>query len=359
VASPNNPLVSGVTVVKDQRLSRGHGIVWFLAGRIGAMVLIVFGITAIAFSLTNLIPGDPALANLGYQANPEAVKAFKEHYGLDKPLPVQYGLFLIHLAQGDLGQSEQSHRSVTTDLEEYIPATAELAVTATLIAIVLGILLGTLAAMQQNTLVDHLLRVVSLSGISMPPFWLGLLALYLFFFKLGWVPSNGRLDPAFDVPPHLTGMYTVDALVAGQLDTFLNAAKHIVLPALVLAVYNIGVLTRFTRAAVLDVAQEEYIRFARAKGLSPLSVLRHILRAALPSVVTVVGLMFGEVMTGAVLIETIFGWPGIGRYAFHAATTLDLPAIMGVTLFVAIVFVVVNFIVDILYVVIDPRLRVA
>ena len=312
--------------------------------------------------LTELVPGDPAAANLGQRAigDPAAVQAFREHYGLDKPLPVQYGLYLQHLVTGDLGESEQSHRPVRTDLSEYVPATAELAITSILIAYVLGITLGVVAAVRRNRLTDQLLRVISLSGISMPTFWLALVALYVFFFKLGWVPGSGRLDPGLLPAAHVTGLYTVDALLSGQFDVMANAFHHLILPAFVLAAYNIGLLTRFTRSAVLEVINNDYVLAARAKGLPERTVvLRHVLRAALPPIITVGGLAFANVMTGTVLVESIFSWPGIGQYAFHSATTLDLPAIMGVSLFVAIVYIVVNFTVDILYGVVDPRIRVA
>jgi peptide/nickel transport system permease protein len=227
------------------------------------------------------------------------------------------------------------------------------------IAFFVGISLGVLAAVRRNRLTDQVLRVVSLGGISMPTFWLALVALYVFFFLLGWFPVGGRLDPGVFAPPHVTGLYTVDALLAGQTDVFANAVQHLILPACVLAAYNVGLLTRFTRSAVLEVINNDYIQAARAKGLPERSViLRHVLRAALPPIITVVGLAFANVMTGTVLVEKIFAWPGIGNYAFHA-TTLDLPAIMGVSLFVAIVYIVVNFTVDILYGIVDPRIRVA
>ena len=334
----------------------------FLTRRLAALVLLGLGITFVAFVLTELVPGDPAAANLGQRAiaDPAAVQAFREHYGLDKPLPVQYAVYLEHLVTGDLGQSEQSHRAVRTDLSEFVPATAELAVTSILIAFVLGISLGILSAVRRNRLTDQVLRVISLGGISMPTFWLALVALYVFFFKLGWVPGSGRLDPGVLPAPHVTGLYTIDALLAGQLDVFVSAAQHLILPAGVLAAYNIGLLTRFTRSAVLEVINNDYVQAARAKGLPERTVvLRHVLRAALPPIITVGGLAFANVMTGTVLVESIFGWPGIGQYAFHSATTLDLPAIMGVSLFVAVVYIVVNFLVDILYGVVDPRIRVA
>jgi peptide/nickel transport system permease protein len=344
------------------RFRARHPLPFFVARRLVALVLLGIGITLVAFTLTELVPGDPAEANLGQRAgaDPVAVRAFREHYGLDRPLPVQYGLYLLHLTRGDLGQSQQSHRAVRADLGEYVPATAELAITSMLIAGISGIALGVLAAVRRNRLTDQVLRVVSLGGISMPTFWLALVGLYVLFFKLSLLPGGGRLDPGVPAPPHLTGLYTVDALVSGQFDVALNALQHLVLPALVLAAYNIGLLTRFTRSAVLEVIEDDYVRAARAKGLPEHRVItRHVLRAALPPVVTVAGLAFANVMTGTVLVENIFGWPGIGQYAYRSATTLDLPAIMGVTLFVAVVYILVNLAVDVLHAAIDPRVRLA
>jgi ABC-type dipeptide/oligopeptide/nickel transport system permease component len=325
-------------------------------------VLLAIGITLIAFCLTQLVPGDPAAANLGQRAidDPAAVAAFRHHYGLDQPLPVQYGTYLWRVVHGDLGESQQSHDSVAHDLGQFIPATAELAILSIVIAVVVGVSLGVVAAVRRNKLTDHVLRVVSLGGVSMPTFWIALVALYVFFFKLNWLPGTGRLDPVVSPPPTYTGFYTVDALIAGQWSVAWNAFQHLVLPALVLAAYNIGLLTRYTRSAVLEVISNDYVRSARAKGLAEHTViLRHVLRAALPAVITVIGLAFANVMTGAVLVENIFSWPGIGQYAYRSATTLDLPAIMGVSLFVAVVYIVVNFIVDVLYGVIDPRIRIS
>jgi peptide/nickel transport system permease protein len=329
--------------------------------RLAALVLLAVGITLVAFVLTQLVPGDPAAANLGQQAinDPSAVAAFNAHYGLDKPLPEQYGLYLWHLVQGDLGQSEQNHDAVRHDLATFIPATAELAIFSMIVATIVGISLGLVAALRRNKLTDQILRIVSLGGISMPTFWLGLIAFYIFFFRLNWLPGSGRLEPSTLPPPSHTGLYTVDALLAGQWSTFSDAFRHLVLPGLVLAAYNIGLLTRYTRSAVLEVINDDYVRAARSKGMPGRTVLlRHVLRAAMPAIVTVIGLSFANVMTGTVLVETIFSWPGIGLYAYRSATTLDLPAIMGVSLFVAIVYITVNFIVDVLYGVIDPRLRI-
>jgi peptide/nickel transport system permease protein len=344
-----------------RRLRPSSSFVGFVVRRAAALVLLAVGITFVVFVLTQLVPSNAVATNLGEQAagDPAAVAAFKAHYGLDKPLPVRYWIYLKHLAQGDLGQSSLTHQPVTVDLREFIPATAELALFSILIAASFGVAFGVIAAMRRNRPVDHTLRVVSLGGISMPTFWIALVALYLGFYKLGWFPGADRLDPGVDPPPHKTGLYTIDALLAGQWGTFGQALHHLVLPALVLAAFNVSLLTRYTRSAVLEVVGNDYVRAARAKGLPEhVVVTRYILRAALPAVITVLGLVFANVLTGAVLIEKIFSWPGIGQYAYQAAVNLDVPAIAGVSLFVAVVYITVNFIVDVLYGVIDPRIRV-
>ena len=326
-----------------------------------ALVLLAVGITLVVFVLTQLVPSNAVATNLGEQApaDPAAVAAFKAHYGLDKPLPVRYWLYLQHLVQGDLGQSSLTHDAVTHDLGQFIPATLELALYSIVIAAFFGITFGVIAAMRRNRPTDHVLRVVSLGGISMPTFWIALVALYIGFFKLGWFPGADRLDPGVLPPPHKTGLYTIDALLAGQWALFGQALHHLVLPALVLAAFNVSLLTRYTRSAVLEVVGNDYVRAARAKGLPERVVVRrYILRAALPAVITVLGLVFANVLTGAVLVEKIFSWPGIGQYAYQAAVNLDVPAIAGVSLFVAVVYITVNFIVDILYGLIDPRIRV-
>jgi peptide/nickel transport system permease protein len=344
-----------------RRLRPSSSFVGFVVRRAAALVLLAVGITFVVFVLTQLVPSNAVATNLGEQAagDPAAVAAFKAHYGLDKPLPVRYWIYLEHLAQGDLGQSSLTRQPVTDDLREFIPATAELALFSILIAAAFGVAFGVIAAMRRNRPVDHTLRVVSLGGISMPTFWIALVALYLGFYKLGWFPGADRLDPGVDPPPHKTGLYTIDALLAGQWGTFGQALHHLVLPALVLAAFNVSLLTRYTRSAVLEVVGNDYVRAARAKGLPErVVVTRYILRAALPAVITVLGLVFANVLTGAVLIEKIFSWPGIGQYAYQAAVNLDVPAIAGVSLFVAVVYITVNFIVDVLYGVIDPRIRV-
>jgi peptide/nickel transport system permease protein len=342
------------------RLLRQGGFGRFVVRRLAALVLLSLGITAVAFVLTQLVPSNAAATNLGEQAagDPAAVKAFEHHYGLDRPLPVRYAIYLDHVLHGDLGQSSLTHDAVTHDLGQFIPATGELALYSILFAAIVGIALGTFAALRRNRPTDHVLRVTSLAGISMPTFWIALVALYLGFFKLGWFPGADRLDPGVTPPPSVTGLYTIDALLAGKPSLFVQALHHLVLPALVLAAFNVSLLTRFTRSAVLEVVGNDYVRAARAKGLPErVVIVRYILRAALPSVVTVLGLVFANVLTGAVLVEKIFSWPGIGQYAYQAAVNLDVPAIAGVSIFVAVVYVTTNFLVDVLYGVIDPRIR--
>ena len=329
--------------------------------RAAALVLLAIGITFVVFVLTQLVPSNAVATNLGEQAagDPAVVAAFKAHYGLDKPLPLRYWLYLEHLAQGDLGESSLTHNAVRDDLAQFIPATAELALYSVAIAAIFGIPFGVVAAMRRNRPTDHALRVVSLGGISMPTFWIALVALYVGFYKLGWFPGADRLDPGVTPPPGKTGLYTIDSLLAGDWSLFVQSLHHLILPALVLAAFNVSLLTRYTRSAVLEVSGNDYVRAARAKGLPERVVVRrYILRSALPSVITVLGLVFANVLTGAVLVETIFSWPGIGQYAYHAAVNLDVPAIAGVSLFVAVVYITVNFIVDVLYGVIDPRIRV-
>jgi peptide/nickel transport system permease protein len=333
----------------------------FVARRAAALVLLSVGITLVVFLLTQLVPSDPVTANLGEQAagDPTVVQGFRHHYGLDRPLPVRYAIYLGRLAQGDLGESIQTRQPVTKDLGQFIPATSELALFSIVIAVLVGVPIGVAAAVKRDKPVDHVLRVASLGGISMPTFWIALVSLYVFFYRLGWFPGGGRLAPGTLDPPHVTGLFTIDSMLAGQWGVTVEALHHLVLPALVLAAFNVSLLARYTRSAVLEVIGNDYVRAARAKGLPEHVVLwRYVLRAALPAVVTVIGLLFANILTGAVLVENIFSWPGIGQYAFTSAIYLDVPAIAGVSLFIAVVYVTVNFIVDVLYGVIDPRIRV-
>ncbi|WP_157252217.1 ABC transporter permease [Nonomuraea typhae] len=337
-----------------------HPLARFLIRRILVAILLAWGITLITFLLTNLVPGDPVAANLGQRAlgDPAIVAQWKAEHGLDKPLPEQYLIHLQGLIRGDLGTSQQSHRPVSEDLAEFVPATLELAGAAILISLVLGVAFGVIAALRRDRLSDHLLRVLSLIGISVPTFWLALVAFYVFFYRLQLTPGSGRIDPGMTAPGPITGLHTLDAALTGQWDVFASAVGHLITPALVLALYTIGLLTRFTRSAVLEVLGQDYVRAARAKGLPGRTVLfRYVLRSALVPIITVAGLAFGSLLSGTVLVEAIFAWPGIGQYAYKSATSLDLPAVMGVGLVVGVVYLVINLVVDVLYGIIDPRVR--
>jgi peptide/nickel transport system permease protein len=340
----------------------GHPLVRYLLRRLGVSALLIVGVTLVTFVLTNLVPGDPVAANLGQRAaeNPATVAAYRAHYGLDRPLPVQYATYLGNLLQGDLGESQQTHRPVLTDLQSAVPATLEIAIGAIVLSVLIGVAFGVVAAVRRGQLADSALRLVSLVGISVPTFWLALVAFYVFSFQLDLAPGSGRLAPATTPPPHVTGLYTVDALLAGEWETFGDALAHLMLPTFVLTLYTVGLLTRFTRSAVLEVLEQDYVRSARAKGLPGRTVLvRYVLRAAMVPILTVVGLAFGALLSGTVLVEEIFAWPGVGSYAYQAASHLDLPAVMGVGLLVGIIYLVINLVVDLLYGVIDPRVRIS
>jgi peptide/nickel transport system permease protein len=328
--------------------------------RLLMMLPLMVGMTLISFVVSHALPADPVGANLGQRSmeDPAIVAAFRAQWGLDKPLPEQYLTYLGNLLQGNLGTSIRTHFPVGEDLGRYLPASAELAIAATLVGTLLGIPFGVASAVRRNQWLDHLLRGVSLLGVSSPVFWLGLIALYVFYFRLGWLPGPGRLDVGMPEPPHLTGMYTLDSLLSGDWPALGSSLRHLVLPGLVLASVYLGLVTRMTRSSMLEVLSADYVRTARGKGLKARAVIyRHALGNALIPTVTVLGLAFGDVLAGTVLTETIFSWPGIGRYAYESAVTLDFPAIMGVSLVIAAVFITVNLATDLAYVVLDPRLR--
>jgi len=333
----------------------------FVFRRLVVTVPLLLAVTLVTFTISHLIPADPLMAILPERAanDPDVVRMYRERWGLDRSLPEQYFYYLRNLLRGDLGESYTSRRPVAQDLRERFPATVELALAAMLYAVTMGLALGVVAAVWYERWIDHLARVIALIGVSVPVFWLGLLALQVFYANLRILPGPGRIDPRLTAPPFRTGFYTIDSLLAGDVPLFLNALAHLVLPGIVLGSYAMGIIARMTRSALLDVLQADYIRTARAKGLAERRVvLGHALRNALIPTVTVIGLTFGSLLAGAVLTETIFAWPGIGRYAVDAAMKLDLPAVMGVTLLIAIVYVVINFVTDVLYGVLDPRIRV-
>ena len=344
-------------------MARGHRhpLARYIGIRLLVSVILLFGVTLVTFALTHLVPADPVQAQLGEQASgdPEIVQAFRERQGLDKPVPVQYAIYLGHLVRGNLGTSNVTQIPVRTELSRAFPATAELAIAAIVVSVILGIGLGLWAALRRQRLADQVIRLFSLAGVSAPTFWLALVAYYTLFYKLGLLPGSGRLSPEAVPPKQVTGFMTIDSLLAGNLPLFWDALAHLVLPASVLALFTIGLLTRFCRSAILEVLDLDYVRAARAKGLPRRTVvLRYVLRGAFVPIVTVVGLAFGSLLSGTVLTEKIFAWHGLGEYAFNGATKLDLPAVMGVSIVVGVVYIGINLVVDVIYGVIDPRVRI-
>lgn len=334
----------------------------YLLRRLGTSVLLLFGVTLVTFALTTMVPGDPVAAALGEGAasNPATVAAYVERYGLDRPLPVQYLTYLGNLFRGDLGTSLTTGRAVTADLATAVPATIEIAVLAIVLSLAVSLTLGTLAAYRRGLVTDQVVRVVTLVGLSVPTFWLALVSFNFFFLELGVVPGSGRLSPSLRPPPTVTGLFTIDFLIDGDPVGFFDALAHLTLPVLVLSLFTIGLLTRFIRTSVLEVLDADYVRAARAKGLSGRRVVfDYVLRGASLPVLTVVGIAFGSLLSGTVLVEAVFAWPGLGTYAFNSATNLDLPGVMGVGLVVGVIYLVINFVVDLLYGVLDPRVRVA
>ena len=316
----------------------------------------------LTFVISHAVPADPVAVNLGEQAaaNPQTVAAFRHQWGLDRPLPQQYLVYVWRLVHGDMGVSISTHQAVATDLGQDLPATVELAFAAMVFSLAVGIPLGILAGARRDTAVDQISRSASLIGVSMPVFWLGLVALLVFYAWLGWAPSAGQLSPRLSRPPAVTGFVVVDALLAGDGGVARDALSHLVLPALVLSAYSIGVITRMMRGSMLDVLGEDYVRTARAKGLPGLRVtLRHAARNALLPVITIVGLSFGGLLSGAVITETVFAWPGVGTLMLDAILRKDYPVVLAAIEIVAGGFIVINMSLDLLYGYLDPRLRVA
>lgn len=338
------------------------GFFTYLIRRVLVTLPLLALVTLLGFIITYLIPADPLSMVLSERAmaNPQIVQAYRERWGLDKPPHERYLTYVSNLLRGDLGDSIATQQSVASDLARYFPATIELALTATLIAVMVGVPLGIIAAVHRERWIDHLARVASLVGVCVPVFWLGLLALSLFYYRLQWLPGPGRVNARLSQPPAVTGLLIVDSILAGRMDVLASALQHLALPALVLGAYSMSLIVRIVRSAMIEVLQQDYIRTARAKGvIERLVVTRHALRnAALPAI-TAIGLAFGNLMAGAVMTETVFAWPGIGRYAVDSATKLDFAPIMGVTLLIAVIYVVINFVVDISYAVLNPRVRLS
>ena len=336
----------------------------FIFKRLGVLIPTFLGITLLTFSLIRLIPGDPVEVMTGERTlDPVAHAAALQRLGLDQPLPVQYLNYLDQLARGDLGASLKTQATVWSEFKVLFPATLELATVALVFALVVGVVAGVIAAVKRGTLADHGVMTIALTGYSMPIFWWGLLLILVFSVGLGWTPVSGRLSLAFDVPPD-TGFMLIDAWRAELADPNLNkgalwdAVRHLILPSIVLGTIPLAVIARMTRSSMLEVLREDYVRTARAKGLSPARVVFvHALRNALIPVLTVIGLQVGTLMGGAVLTETIFSWPGIGKWLIDAIGRRDYPVVQNGILLVATLVILTNFLVDILYAVANPRIR--
>ncbi len=322
------------------------------------MVLTVLGAVTFTFALATLVPSDPARAALGPDATEAQVANYRRERGLDQPVLVQYVRYVGAIARGDLGRSIVSRSPVIDDLATFIPATIELMIPSLIISIVFGFALGVAAASYRGTWVDQLARFLSLIGLSMPVFWLGLVMQLVFFRALGWFPAGGRLASVLAPPPDVTGFYTIDSLIAGRWDLLASALHHLVLPAIALSTLTLGIVARMTRSSLLDVLSSNYVRTARSKGLREHVVLwKHALKNALIPIITVIGLRMGQMFSGAVLTETVFAWPGVGRYAFMALRQLDFPVVMGFAIWATVIYAFVNLLVDLSYSLIDPRVR--
>ncbi|SCC81149.1 ABC transporter permease [Saliniramus fredricksonii] len=332
----------------------------FMVRRLIAMPLLLLGVATLAFFLTHVTKADPlsAVVSERQMNNPAVVAAAKARWGLDRPLPEQYVVYISNLAQGELGTSFRTRRPVSDDIFARLPATLELVLFAMVFGVFGGVWLGIAAAHWRDSVIDHTARLFALIGSSMPVFWTGLILLYVFSVALGWLPGPGRIDPRIASPAAVTGFYTVDSLIAGDLERLQVSIAHLLLPAFVLGWAVMGIISRLVRGSMLDVLEQDYIRTARAKGAGePRVLVRHALRNALIPTLTIIGHSFAYLITGAVLTETIFSWPGIGSYAVDSARSLDHPAIIGVTLIGATAFLLANLVTDILYAVFNPRIQ--
>jgi peptide/nickel transport system permease protein len=330
-----------------------------LARRLAGFLFVIVGITVVTFVTLHLFPSDPARLLAGPGASDEQIQAIRRDLGLDAPLPVQYARYLGDLARGNLGRSIQTGQPVADDLLRRLPATLELALVTMLAYTTLAVPLGVIAAVTRGRWPDLAIRFVSVAGLAVPAFWLGFLLQLVLYRELGWFQQAvGRLAPTLPPPPFVTGFYLVDAALAGDLAALRSAATQLVMPVACLVVSRLGVGVKLTRASLLAVIGSDYVRTARAKGLAERRVLfRHALRNALMPVITAFGIQFGYLLGGTLVVEVVFGWPGIGQYAVGSITTVDVPAIMSVTVVISVFFVLTNYLVDALYLRLDPRLR--
>jgi peptide/nickel transport system permease protein len=330
----------------------------YIIRRILILIPTLIGVSIIVFMMLQLTPGDPAELLLGERATPEALEQLREHLGLNRPLYVQYGMFFMRLMKGDLGETIWTRQKVWTEVKQRFPATIELSVVALAISCFFGIILGIVSATKQYSIFDYASMIGALAGVSMPIFWLGLVLMLIFSLNLGWLPISGRLSVGVNLDA-ITNFYILDAVLTRNWTALRDAIWHIIMPAVTLSTIPTAIVARMTRSAMLDVLRQDYIKTAKAKGLSKFSVIfKHALRNALIPVVTTIGLQFGVLLGGAILTETIFAWPGVGKWMYDAVMQRDYMVIQGGTLFIAAIFVFINLGVDVLYAVINPRISI-
>ena len=337
-------------------------LIYYVARRLILIIPVVLGVLAISFVITNLIPTNPVDLLMVGKPRDVSTEAFRqvliEKWGLDKPLYEQFFTYVSNILRGDFGNSIRTFQPVSKEIARLFPATVELSTAAIIISILVGITTGTISATRRNRPADHVSRVLALIGSSMPTFWLGLIAIRLFHFEIPLFPAVGRISASIAPPTHITGLYIIDSLLTGNWIALQSSIWHLLLPAFVLGYSYAGIISRMTRSSMLEVMSQDYIRTAHSKGLSERTVnYRHGLRNALIPTTTVIGLAYSWSLTGTILIEDIFGWPGIGRFALQSITYLDYTAILGISLLIVMIFVTINLVVDILYFFINPRIR--
>lgn len=331
----------------------------YIIKRILMLIPVLIGVSIIVFLIMRVLSPDPAPIVLGQHATQESVEVWREANGLNDPLLLQYWNFVTGAVQGDFGTSYYTKAPVMDEIMSRFPATVELALFAIIIASVFGIIIGIISAVKKNSLFDNAGMLVALVGVSMPIFWLGILLIIFFSGTLHWFPSGGRIDPLMSLGlDRVTGLYLIDSLIAGDMEAFSDALQHLILPGVALAMYSMAIITRMTRSSMLETLQQDYIRTARAKGVSEGKVIRkHAFRNGLIPIVTVIGLQLGSLLGGAVLTETVFSWPGIGSYTVACILKSDFPVVQGVVLLIATVFVFMNLLVDVVYAFLDPRIK--
>jgi dipeptide transport system permease protein len=328
--------------------------------RLATAIPSLIGVVIVTFLLTRALPGDPAAYFAGAAATPQAIEEVRKSLGLDQPLPVQFVRYVADLAQGDLGTSLTTGQRVATDIASRLPASAELTLLGLVLSVAIAVPLGVFAALKPGSLVDHACRVIATAGVSLPVFFTGLILVYVFYYLLGWAPAPlGRLDIFYSSPPPVTGFYLIDSALIGDTGLFMAALKQLVLPALTLGIFSIAPVARITRASMLQVLASDFVRTARANGLAPTTVvITYALRNALLPVVTTLGMVFSFLLGANVLVEKVFAWPGIGSYAVEALIASDFAPVQGFVLTMAVMYVALNLIIDILYGIIDPRVRI-